>query len=146
VIEVLADNMITPDESEKVTKALNAACAVMDKQSEREDAIKVEYEQKLKDKDALIVKLMGVYASAVIGQVMVSMGILGVNPQVFWLMLASIGIQIGMGIVYFVLKEKAPAILNVIRKGTDIVKPLLPVEVQQGIDTIKKVIDETKVV
>ena len=140
--DVTADGKITPDESDRAVAGLSLALKIIDKQEERESSIKAEYEDKLKEKDGHIVKVMGMYAAAVVGQLVVNMGILGINSTTFLLLLASVGIQIVMGMVYFVLKEKAPGLLIAIRKATDIVKPMLDPAIQAGIDTVEKKLDE----
>lgn len=141
ILEILADQTVTPDEVDKTVYALNGALNIMDKQAEREKTIVAAYEDKLKDKDKQTLKLMAAFATAVIINTVLILVVAGLSFLSILLMLGQVAVAIIIGIVIAWLKEHAPIVLDLLQKGTDVVRPILPAPVQQGIATIGKVVD-----
>jgi len=141
--EILADGQISSQESDKTVMALTVAITIMNKQEERESELISKYEDKFKEKDSQLLKVMGAFASAVMIQIAVLFGMNQVDPGAVLMIGVSIFIQVMLGILIVWLKDRAPALLPYIKRGTEIIKPLVNPTIQAGLTAIGKLIDAT---
>lgn len=144
VMDVIADNQITPDESNKTIAALNGALAIMDKTSEREADIHAQYQDKLKDKDTQLLKVLSAFISSVLLSTIVLLTTLGVSWDSIAGIGATLGIQFLVGLVIVWLKDKAPVVVAALKKGTEVVRPLLSPAARQGLDTLTKIVGDAE--
>lgn len=144
VMDVIADNQITPVESDKTIAALNGALAIMDKTSEREADIHAQYQDKLKDKDTQLLKVLSAFISSVLLSTIVLLTTLGVSWDSIAGIGATLGIQFLVGLVIVWLKDKAPVVVAALKKGTEVVRPLLSPAARQGLDTLTKIVGDAE--
>jgi len=144
VMDVIADNQITPVESDKTIAALNGALAIMDKPSEREADIHAQYQDKLKDKDTQLLKVLSAFISSVLLSTIVLLTTLGVSWDSIAGIGATLGIQFLVALVIVWLKDKAPVVVAALKKGTEVVRPLLSPAARQGLDTLTKIVGDAE--
>jgi transposase len=142
--EVMADGVISQEESDRTVVALNSALAIMDKQAEREADIHAQYQDKLKEKDAQLLKIIGAFVSSVMIMSIVLFTAAGLSIKSIIGMGGTLAAQFLLGIVIVWLKDRAPAVVAGIKKATEIIKPLLDPRVQAGVEVISKLVEGAK--
>ena len=139
---IIADGKISDQEHDSTISALKLALVIMSKQEERENDIRGEYEDKLKEKDGIIVKIGALIGLGFGTQSLFQFINNGTPPESILLsmlmFLASFGVSLGI----LLLKEKMPALVSKIKSVTDVIKPMVDPKVRQGLDVISEVLEK----
>jgi len=141
ITQIVKDGQVTPDESDVAVKSLNTAFKIMTEHDNIMAEQKAEYEDKLKQKDALIVKISSLVAGSFFGQSALQFWLF--NVPLDKLLIAGLlflcSFLGSIGILY--LQKAFPSLLPKFKSTVEVIKPLVDPNVKQGLEGLEKLVE-----